>query len=223
MLFKISSISIPKINRVIRYFIIGDLIMWAGWGFIDPIFSIFVIRNITSASLTSIGLLATIYWVTKGILQIPISLFLDKTDGEKDDFYAMIFGLMIMSVAAFSFMVAGTMNQIYFVQFLKAIGFALYIPSWSAIATRHLDKENTAFEWAASSSAVSLAAGAAGFFGGVIANFAGFNFVFLTVGLLALFSAALLLVVPDLILPRQTVAPLLPPMKIKDPSQMGMK
>lgn len=205
MWIKIPGRIIPNVNRIIKFFIICDLFMWAGWGFIDPIFSVFVIKNIGEATIISIGILAAIYWVTKSILQIPISIFLDQYDGERDDFYALIFGLMIIALASFSFMVTQTINQVYFVQFLKAIGFALYIPAWSSIFSRHLDREHTALEWAISSSSVGLGLGAAGFIGSTIANVAGFNFVFLLTGLMALIGAAVLLFVPDLILPRRTV------------------
>ena len=210
---------LPTINRIAKYFIIGDLIMWSGWGFIDPIFSIFVIKNIAGATLISIGFLATIYWITKGILQIPVSLFLDRTDGEKDDFYALIFGLMITGISAFSFMIVRTMPQVYLVQFIKAIGFALYIPAWSAIFSRHLDKKHMAFDWAVSSSSVSIGIGIAGFIGGSIASIAGFNFVFLVTGLMALVSAILLLFVPDLILPKTTVET----SKLADHTRAGIK
>ena len=210
---------LPTINRIAKYFIIGDLIMWAGWGFVDPIFSIFVIKNIAGATLISIGFLATIYWITKGILQIPVSLFLDRTDGEKDDFYALIFGLMITGISAFSFMIVRTMPQVYLVQFIKAIGFALYIPAWSAIFSRHLDKKHMAFDWAVSSSSVSIGIGIAGFIGGSIASIAGFNFVFLVTGLMALVSAILLLFVPDLILPKTTVET----SKLADHTRAGIK
>src|SRR3989344_7311489 len=194
----------PKVNKVVKYFILSDLVMWSGWGLIDPLFSIFVIQNIQGASLVAIGFLATIYWITKGILQIPISIFLDKYDGERDDFYALVLGLLIIGIGAFSLTLATAMRHVYLVQFIKAIGFALYIPSWSAIISRHLDKEHTAFEWALSSSTVSFGIGAAGFLGGVIANSYGFNFLFLMVGLFGLSSACVLLFVPDLILPRKT-------------------
>lgn len=194
----------PAINRIIKFFIIGDLFMWAGWGFIDPLFSIFVLKNIGGATIISVGLLATIYWVTKSILQIPISVFLDQYDGEKDDFYALIFGLMIIGLSSFSFMITRTIGQVYFVQFIKAIGFSLYIPAWSSIFSRHLDKEHTALEWAISSSSVGLGIGAAGFVGSSIASIYGYNFVFLLTGLMALIGAGILLFVPDLILPRKT-------------------
>lgn len=210
---------VPSLNRVIRYFIIGDLIMWSGWGLLDPIFSVFVIKNIAGATLVSIGFLATIYWIGKGILQIPISLFLDKTDGERDDFYALIFGLMIMSAGAFSLILATSMREIYLIQSIKAVGFALYIPAWSAIFSRHLDKNHTAYDWAISSSSVSFGIGAAGFLGGTIASFFGFKLLFLLVGLMGLASAGMLLFVPDLILPKKLAGP----PQMRDHIQMGLK
>src|SRR3989344_3873567 len=103
---------LQSVNRIVRFFIFSDLLLWSGWGFIDPLFSIFVIKNVAGATLVSIGMLATIYWITKGFFQIPVSLFLDKTAGEQDDFYAMIFGLIISAVAAFSLMLAETMSHI---------------------------------------------------------------------------------------------------------------
>ena len=180
--------------------------MWSGWGLIDPLFSIFVIQNIKGSNLVAIGFLATIYWITKGILQIPISIFLDRYDGERDDFYALILGLLVIGMAAFSLIMATKMWQIYLIQFVKSIGFAFYIPAWSAIFSRHLDKEHTAFDWAFSSSSVSLGIGLAGLVGGTVASAVGFQLLFLLAGLFALLSAGLLLLVPNLILPRKTVA-----------------
>ncbi len=205
MWIKLNPKIFPPMNRIIKFFILSDLCMWSGWGFIDPLFSVFVIRNIAGATLISIGFLATIYWITKGILQIPISIFLDSHDGEKDDFYALVFGLMIISLSSFSFMVVTTITQAYLVQFIKAVGFSLYIPAWSSIFSRHLDRDHTAYEWAMSSSSVSFGIGLAGLIGSSIASIAGFNFVFLLTGLMALVGAAVLLFAPDLILPRKTM------------------
>jgi len=196
----------PSVNRIVKFFILSDLILWSGWGFIDPLFSIFVVKEIAGATLVSVGFLAGIYWITKGFLQIPISIFLDKTDGERDDFYALVLGLLVIGISAFSFSLSKAIWQVYLIQFIRAVGFALYIPSWSAILSRHLDKGHTAFEWALSSSTVSLGIGLAGMVGGSIAAAFGFNFLFLFTGVMAILSALLLLFVPDLILPRKTIA-----------------
>src|SRR3989344_7854035 len=99
-LIKINFQLLPSLSRVVRFCILGDIFLWSGWGLLDPIFAIFIMQNIKGASLVSIGVLATIYWTVKGLLQIPVSLYLDKTEGEKDDFYTMLFGLLIVSTAS---------------------------------------------------------------------------------------------------------------------------
>lgn len=219
MKIKINTNFLPSINRIVKFFIISDLMLWSGWGFVDPIFSVFVVEKIIGSTLVSVGILATIYWFTKGILQIPISLFLDKTDGERDDFHALILGLLIIGAGAVSLTIAKTVNHIYIIQFIKAIGFALYIPSWSAIVSRHLDKDHTAFEWALSSSTVSFGIGAAGLLGSLIANYFGFRLLFILTGLSAMASVAILLFVPEFILPRKTT----PKMPMRDHVQIGIK
>ncbi len=195
---------IPSINRVTKFLILSDLLILSGWGMIDPIFAIFLIQRIEGATLISIGFLATIYWIIKALLQIPISLVLDKTDGEIDDFYAIIFGLMVIGISAFSLMLVTEMWQVYIVQFIKAVGFSLYVPAWSAVFSRHLDRGHATFDWAVQNSSVGLGIGLAGAIGGSVASLLGFNILFLLIGLLALASAAVLLFVPDVILPRKT-------------------
>src|SRR3989304_3220994 len=117
-------------NRVIKYFIIGDLILWTGWGVADPF---------------------------------------------------------------------------YLIQFIKAVGFSLYIPGWLAIYSRHLDKGHTAFEWAVNSSAGAFGIGLAGIFGGSIANWFGFEFVFISTSLLAFLSAIILFFSRNFILPKDKI------------------
>ncbi|MEK7635912.1 MAG: MFS transporter [Patescibacteria group bacterium] len=183
------------LNKIIRYLIISDLLLWSGWGVIDPIFSIFVIENIAGATLISVGLLATIYWGVKSIAQIPISIILDKNKGEKDDFYMIIAGMLIAGVSAFSFVFAKELWQVYLIQFFKGLGFALYLPSWMAMFSRHLDKKHAAFDWALNSSSVGIGIGLAGIIGGSIASLFGFKSVFIATSLFAILSAIILLFV----------------------------
>lgn len=191
-----------NINRVVRFFILADLTFLAGWGLVDPILAIFVVNKIAGATLITLGTMAAIYWIVKSAIQIPIALYLDKHNGEKDDFYAVVIGLLVASLAMFGFMAADKVSHLYLIQLVKAIAFGLYVPAWSAITSRHLDKNKVAFEWAVSSTAVGMSMGLAGLIGGWLAKY-GFNFVFLFGGFLSLASALILLLAPDLILPSQ--------------------
>lgn len=194
-----------KINRIVRYFILADLTILAGWGLADPILAIFVVDKIPGATLLTIGAMAAIYWIVKSTIQIPIGLYLDRTDGEKDDFYAVVIGLLVASVTLFSFMAATNVTHLYIIQFIKAVAFGFYVPAWSAIVSRHLDKDRVAFEWALNSTTVGFSIGLAGLVGSWIAKFS-FDLVFLFGGFLCLVSALILLFAPDLILPVKTGA-----------------
>ncbi len=199
-----SNLRLPNVSRFIKLFMLADLLLLAGWGLVNPVFSIFVIQQISGATLVTVGALSAIYFIPKAILQIPISLFLDSTKGEKDDFYSMIIGLMIISISVFSLMIAKEVWHVYLIELTKAVGFAFYVPPWNAIFSRHLDKDHAVFDWALHSSVAGGSMGIAGFLGGVIAKAAGFNLLFLVVGLMSLLSAGVVLFAPDVILPRKT-------------------
>lgn len=188
------------VNKIVKFLILSDLTFLAGWGLLDPLFAVFVTRNIPGATIMTVGIMAGIYWTVKSTLQIPISLFLDKNDGEKDDFYALIVGGLLASLTMFSFMAATQVWHLYLIQAFKAIAFALYVPAWTAILSRHLDKNKVAFEWALASTSAGFAIGITGLVSGWLASF-GFDLIFLIGGFLGLSSAILLISAPNLIIP----------------------
>lgn len=193
-----------KVGRIVKFFVLTDLILLSGWGFVEPIFSIFVIQKIVGATLTTVGIAAAIYWVLKSVLQIPVANYLDKIPGEKDDFQALIAGLLVAAFAAFSFALIAYPWQLYLVQAIQAVAFALYIPSWNAIFSRHLDKDRTAFDWSFDSTSAGLAVGISSFFGAVIAGMYGYTIVFMLAAFSSMAAALVLLSVPSLIVPKPT-------------------
>jgi MFS family permease len=190
-----------KLSRFIKKFIIADTALFAGWGFVDPIFSVFLIKEILGASLVTVGIATSIYWILKSIIQVPIAVYLDKTNGERDDFYALIAALIIVGLAAISLTAATRVWHIYIIQVIKAIGFAMYVASWPALFSRHLDKKHTSLDWSLDSTSVGLAIGITGFLGGIIVTWLGYAAVFILAGLFSFISAVILLSVPEVIFP----------------------
>ena len=52
-----------KVGKFVRYFILADLFLLAGWGLISPFFSIFVLDRIEGTTLVTVGVLAAVYWL----------------------------------------------------------------------------------------------------------------------------------------------------------------
>lgn len=191
-----------KVGRLVKFFVISDFFLLAGWGFIDPVFSVFIVQKIPGASLITVGIAAAIYWILKSTLQIPIAKYLDKIPGEKDDFTALIGGLLLAGISAGAFSWVTSVNELYFVQAIHAIAFAFYSASWPAIFSRHLDKDRFAFDWSLDSVTVGVASGITGLLGGIVAETWGYTAVFLSAGILSFIAAFVLFVAPDLILPK---------------------
>lgn len=208
-----------KVNRVVKYFVLSDLFLISGWGLINPIFAIFVIQNIPGTTAFTIGALAFVYWISKAAVQMPIAILLDRKEGERDDFHTLIFALMLSGFAAMAFVAVKSVFWLFVVQIIHGLSQGFYAPSWSAIFSRHLDKEKYAFDWSLDSTTIGIAAAVSGLLGGAVVAVAGFPAVFLAASILAFVSAFLLLLIPNLIIPK--ISPEVPFMREHPPKSAG--
>jgi len=166
-----------KVNRVIKYLILSDLIFWSGWGLLSPIFAVFIVKNIEGGNLSVVGLASGIYWILKSLLRIP-------------------------TLVPFGYLMAKYPFHIYLLQILQAFGMAMALSGWTAIFTRHIDQGKEATEWGLDATFVGLGIGISGILGGMIAQIFGFKTVFVLVGILGLLAAILLFGILKIISPR---------------------
>lgn len=201
---------LKSINKVIKVLIFSDIFLLTGFGFIAPIFAIFVAQRITVGNTSQAAMVAgfamAIYWGVKSFLQIPFGKYLDKTLGEKDDLYFVVIGNILAAISVFGYIFSSLPWHIYFLKGIYSLGMAMNIPGWAAIFTRHIDKGKEAFEWSTRSTLIGIGAGASGALGGVIAAKFGFNLLFAGVGIFALISAFLPLLIAKEIFPPDQIS-----------------
>lgn len=177
-----------KINHVIKTMILSDFYLNMGLGLYGPVFAVFITKQIQGGSLETVGFAAGITQLFKVALEIPIARYLDKNHGEYDDFYSMIFGGILISLAPFLYLGASQVSHLYFIQALYGVGLAFLVPPWYAIFSRHLDKLHENIEWSFESIAIGIATAGSAAIGGILAQRIGFQTVFIVAGLLAFFS-----------------------------------
>lgn len=182
-----------KINNVIKYLVLSDLIFFAGWGLITPIFAIFIVNNIQGGNIFVVGVASSIYWILNSILRIPFGIFLDNCKGEKDDYFFLVSGLFIASLIPFGYIFSKLPWHIYILQAIYAIGLAMSFSGWFAIFTRHIDKGKEATGWGLDATSIGIGTGISAAIGGWAVTRFGFNPVFIIVGILGLIGVALLL------------------------------
>ncbi|MFH1582304.1 MAG: MFS transporter [bacterium] len=195
-----------SINKIIKVLTLSDVLLLTGFGFIAPIFAIFINERITlgdpAEAAKVAGFAMAIYWGVKSLLQIPIGNYLDKNHGERDDIIFVILGNIIAALSVFAYIFSSLPWHIYLIQAFYSIGMAMNIPAWTAIFTRHIDKGKEAFEWAARSTAIGLGAGISGALGGLFVSKFGFGPLFIVMGIFILLSSLLLFIILWEISPR---------------------
>jgi len=188
-----------SINKIIRIIIYWDFLINSAWGFLGPVFAIFIVQDITVGAAEKgakvAGFAALFYWGIKSILQIPIGKYLDKNHGERDDFLFMVIGTFLTGLVPFGYLISYLPWHIYFFQVIHAIGMAMVVPSSYAIFTRHIDRGKEAFEWSLDSTVLGVGMGITGAFGGLVAAYFGFKIIFILTGLLTMGSLFLLFLI----------------------------
>jgi sugar phosphate permease len=192
-----------SINKVVKILIYSDLVFFSGWGLVTPIFAIFIVEKIEGGSVVVAGIASAIFWILRSVLRVPMGIYLDKTRGEKDDFWFIVGGFLLAGLVPFGFLLTSLPWHIYLLQALFGLGIALNTSGWTAVFTRHIDKGKESTEWGLDATAIGLGGGIAGAVGGFLVSKFGFELIFIVVGTLGLLGAVLPLLIYKELVPQK--------------------
>lgn len=181
-----------KVNNLIKVLTFSDVLVISGWGLINPIFAVFVTKNIEGGTIELIGLATSIYLVLRASLQIPFARFIDSHKGEIDDFVVMAVGSFLMSLMPFFYIFASKPIHVLVLQGITGISSAMVSPGWLAIFTRHVDKNAEAQSWGLYNAMVGFAGALASALSGFMASLFGFKTLYFIVGCVCTFGSAFL-------------------------------
>lgn len=178
-----------KVNRTIKFLIFSDIFLFTGFGLIAPIFAIFINDDIAGGTISAAGIASFIFLITKSVIQIPFSKFVDKHD-HKIRF--LIAGTILIALVPFIYISASHIYMIYVAQFLYGVAAGFAYPCWFGLFTLNLDKHHESFEWSIYGALVSIGTAISAAVGGIIAQNFGFRTAFAIGGVLALGGAVTL-------------------------------
>lgn len=170
-------------NRTVKILMLSDIFVGTGFGLIGPILSIFIKENLVGGTILAAGIASTIFLVVKSIVQLPFAKYVDAHD---DRFKWMVAGTLLISLVPFIYIFAKTIFHIYIAQIIHGIGSALAFPTWLSIWNSHLDKNHESYEWSLYSTWVSVGVAVTASLGAGLAQYIGYDYTFVLVGLLSL-------------------------------------
>jgi MFS family permease len=180
------------VSRVIRHLVISDFVLNFAFGLLAPIFAVFVLKNIDGSSLKVIGLATTFYWIARTVSTVPLSRFMDRTNGERDEFYFLIVGTFVMSSVPLFYLFVSLPWHIYLIQFILGLANSMAVPAWRILFTDHIDRGRTGFEWSLEDIAIGVSVGVSAYLGSLLADKFGFRIVFILLAILGYFATLIL-------------------------------
>ncbi len=178
--------SLFKLNKILHILISADLITTSAYGILSPVLAVFLTDQIAGGNLIVVGIAEAIYLIFKSGLQVPFGLLIDKTEGQRIDFWFLFWGELVMSLSLFFYLWASVPLHIYLISAIYGIGSALAYPAWTGLFTRNIVKYRESFAWSYSTTVSEIGSAIAAFFGGFIAQYLGFAPLFLIVGTLSI-------------------------------------
>jgi MFS family permease len=180
------------VNRVIRHLVISDFVLNFAFGLLAPIFAVFVLKNIQGSSLRVVGLATTFYWIARTASTVPLSRFMDKTNGERDEFYFIIAGSFIMSSVPLFYLFASQPWHVYLIQLILGLANSMAVPAWRILFTDHIDRGRTGFEWSLEDIAIGVSVAVSAYLGSLLADKFGFGIVFVLLAILGYIATLIL-------------------------------
>ena len=170
-------------NRTIKLLLFSDLFLITGAGLIDPILAIFIKEQLTGATVTSVGIAIACFFVTKAIIQLPFSRYVDAHDRKALHLIIGTFGLVMVPIMYYFITHIYTM---YAVQVFRGLAAGIASPCWLGLWSTHLDKHHESFEWSLFSTTIGLGIAVAGAVGAFLADHIGFRPTFIIYSIMAL-------------------------------------
>lgn len=185
------------VNRVIRLLILSDFVLSFAFGLLAPIFAVFILKSIPGSSLKVIGLATAFYWIARVLSTVPLSRLMDRTDGERDEFYFMVIGSFIISSVPLFYLIINSPTQLYLIQFIYGLAGSMAVPGWRILFVDHLDRGKTGYEWSLEDIAIGVSTATSAYVGSILADNFGFPIVLISLSILGYLATILLIPIYD--------------------------
>jgi len=176
-------------NRTIKLLMFSDIFIFTGFGLIDPILAIYIKENLIGGTIFAAGLASMLFLITKCVIQLPFSKYVDKHD---DKVKWMILGTFLVATVPIIYLFSKSITTVYIAQIIHGVGSGLAFPTWLGLWSVNLDRKHESFEWSLYSTLTGLGTAASAAIGASIASVFGFQYTFMLVSIMTVIGGSLL-------------------------------
>ncbi|WKZ31082.1 MAG: MFS transporter [Candidatus Dojkabacteria bacterium] len=186
-----------QFNKIILYLTYSDIVILSAWGLINPFIQLYMAEEINGGTIAAAGFATTIFLVFKSVFQMPVAKRLDANGGEYDDYKYLVGGSLLVAWTAFLFAFATEVWHVYVIQALSGFALALTFPSFNAIFTRHLGKNQEAMGWGFYDTIVGLGTALTAALGGLMIQYFNYRAIFMLVAIASVLGTLYIVAIKD--------------------------
>lgn len=166
----------------------SDIFTWGFYLIISALSGIYLQDKLGEDIVKIVGIGGAIYYITRGLLQIPVSRILDRIKNDEDEIIILSIGCMLMGLPFLFYPMITSAGQYYLLQLIFGVGVAMDLNPWRKLFATNLNTGKEAREYATYDMANSIFIAIAVLTVGEIANINQFYFdmMMMTLGLLVM-------------------------------------
>lgn len=179
-----------KINKVIMLLTASDVFTWGLIFVVNAIAGLYLAIKLGENAVAFVGVGTGIFYIVKGLLQVPIGIYADKVKGDKDDILFLFFGNLLMGLPFMFYPTIQSEYTYYFLQMIGGVGAAMNLVNWRKLFASNLDKGKEGLEYGLYDAVISISIAIFGVVSGIVASLGEnyFDFVMLAIGILMISS-----------------------------------
>jgi DHA1 family multidrug resistance protein-like MFS transporter len=177
-------------NQTIKLLMLSDIFVLTGFGLIQPILAIFINDGVAGGTIFSAGLASTLFLLTKSLVQLPFSKYID---GNKNKTKWLILGTFMIAIVPVLYIFIDNIYQVYIAEIIYGLGSGLAYPTWVGLWSINLNEGRESFEWSVYSTSTGLGSAITAAIGASLAHFIGFKATFILTSVMCLVGSMILL------------------------------
>jgi len=136
-----------KVNKIVWFLTLSDIFTWGVYTIISGFIGLYISKKIGSNVEIVLGIGIGLFYLAKGIFQIPIGIITDKIKKDKDDILFLLIGNLMMGLPYLYFPSITNSFEYYILQFIIGTGAAMNLVNWRKIFAKNLSVGNEGLEY----------------------------------------------------------------------------
>lgn len=126
-------------SKTFWFLTFSDVFTWGFYFIIGTLSGIYLRDRLGEDIVSIIAIGGSIYFVIRGLLQIPISRVLDRLESDKDEIIVLSVGSVLMGLPFLFYPLITTATEYYILQIIFSLGVAMNLNPWRKLFATNLE------------------------------------------------------------------------------------